>query len=300
MSDRNDAEVIAEIVSDHMRDGQVIELDERKVLLTIGQDGATKVVPMRDLLAPYDTRPRRREGIAYFEDLDSFVAHANRFKGSTSALFGSRGKTPQLVSVLDYHQAGEDTDGERARFGRHRGSYRFPLSAEWQAWHNPSLGKLGQQDFAEFLESRIVDVVDPKRAGDAIADLVSTLGVTLATPPRLLELSRGLQVRVNSKVAQQVTLASGEGQLLYAEEHADEKGAPLKIPTAFLIGIPVFEREDAYQLLVRLRYRVSQGAVTWALQVHDAERALVDAFEGSCKEAQEQTGLPLFFGLPEV
>lgn len=144
-------------------------------------------------------------------------------------------------------------------------------------------------------------MIDPKRAGEGLAELVRDQGLALASPSRLLELSKGLTVRVNSRVAAAVVLASGETQLSYATEHQDDKGLPLKVPTAFAIAIPVFERGDAFQFLVRLRYRVVQSSVTvtWILSVHNTERALAVAFEEACTTAKDQTDLPLFFGSPE-
>lgn len=296
---RTEADAVAEIVTSTNRHARVVDLAEKQVIVTIDERGTPKLVSTRELLAPYDTKPERRRGTAILEDLDSFVAHTNRFKGPTSALFASLGDgAPRLTAVLDYHQPGDDTFSG-ARFGQHRGLYKFPLSEEWRAWMAVAGKALTQQAFAEFLETRVIDVIDPKRAGESIADLAADLGISLTTPSRLLELSKGLQVRVNSKVAQAVSLSNGETQFSYATEHQDDKGAPLKIPNAFLIGIPVFDREDAYQLLVRLRYRVREGSVSWSLEPHNTSKALADAFEGACKEAQEQTILPLFFGSPE-
>ena len=296
MTSPTEADAVAAIVANRPR---TIQLTEREVVLVPSGHGAFQAVPSRKFLEAYDTKPDRRRGTAVLEDLDSFVAHTNRFKGPTSVLFASIADgSPRLTSVLDYHEPGDD-EIEGAKFGQHRGLYTFPLSEQWEAWTQVATAKLTQADFAEFLESRVLDVIDPKRAGEATSDLVADLGVSLTTASRLLELSRGLQVRVNSKVAQAVSLSNGETQFSYATEHQDEKGAPLKIPNAFLIGIPVFDREDAYQLLVRLRYRVREGSVSWSLEPHNTSKALADAFEGACKEAQEQTGLPLFYGRPE-
>lgn len=279
--------------------------EERRVYVTFDGKGDPHYQSARKLLAEYDTRPRHRQGTATFEDLESFIRHANRFKGESSALFASRSGAPTLTSVIDYHDAGpEPTDGDlegqgRARFGKHRGVYRFPLADEWRAWTGVK-ADLSQADFAAFLESRVLDIIDPKRAGDGLQDLLRDLGgLALASPSRILELSRGLAVRVNAKVATAVSLASGEAQFSYATEHQDAQGAPLKVPSAFAIVVPVFERGEAFQLLVRLRYRVSQGAVTWTIAVHNADKALAIAFEGACEEAQAKTELPLFFGTPE-
>lgn len=59
-------------------------------------------------------------------------------------------------------------------------------------------------------------------------------------------------------------------------------------------------RGHAYALLVRLRYRVQAGTVTFAAALHRADQAFRDAFEEACTIAQERTGIPLFHGSPEA
>ncbi len=299
---RTEADAVAEIAAARGRGPHVLSVAERQTIVTLDKDGRPTFTSARTLLQEYDARPRRRRGTASFADLPSFVAHANRFKGESSALFASSEDGPELISVLDYHDAGPSDPVDlsaRAQWGQHRGLYRFPLSEEWRAWTGLSARGLDQTAFAEFLETRIADVIDPKRAGEGLADLVQDQGLGLASPSRILELSKGLTVRVNSRVAAAVVLASGESQLSYATEHQDDKGQPLKVPTAFAIAIPVFERGDVFQFLVRLRYRVVQSSVTWILSVHNTERALAVAFEEACTTARDETGLPLFFGAPE-
>lgn len=112
--------------------------------------------------------------------------------------------------------------------------------------------------------------------------------------------ARGLAVTVDSKVTNAVNLATGEGQLSYAEEHRDAGGQSLKVPGALLIAVPVFRSGFAYQIPVRLRYRVKDGNVTWTLAMYRPERYFDDAFMGACERVREETALPLFVGSPEV
>lgn len=298
-----EAQAVAELVEAKPR---VLQLDEREVIVVPGPNGAAQVLSTRKLLEPYDEGPRRRNGIAHFSDLDSFVLHVERFKGSASALFADKnGGAPKLVSVLDYHRGGEDylkANGESAtaQWCKHRGVYQFPLSEEWEAWTTASKAPMTQAQFAEFLESRIVDIIDPKKAGESISLLVEQLGVTPVYPAAVLEVSRGLTIRQNSTVANHVTLATGETQLQYATEHSDEKGQPIKVPGAFLIGIPVFEEGDSFQALVRLRYRIVDRAVRWSIEVFGLDRLLDVAFRTACSDARDRTMLPLFYGTPEA
>lgn len=291
----------AEAVADIVRAvPSVITLSEKSVILLPSVDGPAKLVPSIDLLRAYDTRPRRRAGLARLDDLASFEAHVKRHRAPNSALFASK-DGPALLAVFDYNDPGPEAPGETtARFGQHRAEYRFPLSDEWKAWSARSLATLTQSAFAEFLEDRAVDVIEPKRASTSTSELCASLDLALASPARIMELSRGLAVRVNSKIAAAVNLASGEGQFTYATEHQDEQGASLKIPKGFLISLPVFEKDAPYQVLVRMRYRVKDGHVAWTLAPHDLPRILSHAFDLAAKNAAQSTGLPLFFGSPEA
>lgn len=285
--------------------GQIIMIEEEGGLrfpMLLARQG-TQLTAIKDQLAKYAIAPDRREGVAKFEDLASFIGHVNRFKDESSALFASSGPVaaagtvrgaPTLTAVLDYHHP---TAGDRGpRFGRHRSHYSFPLSDEWTAWLAKEGEAMTSSDFAAFLEERIVDVALP---GDKLDPIAARLGMTFAGPQRLLDVARGLTIRVNSVVRNAQVLASGEVQLQYTTEHQDGEGKPLNVPTGFLICIPVFRRDTPYEIAVRLRYRTSGGTISWFYDLHRAQASLDDALKLACDRAQKETALPLFFGSPE-
>ncbi|GAN83849.1 DUF2303 family protein (plasmid) [Novacetimonas hansenii] len=254
--------------------------------------------------------PERRKGTAVFTDVPSFCAHALRFQAVNSVIFANDDReNPSMMSVLDYHEAGPD-ERTGTHNCEHRGLYRFPLSDEWKAWQAfEKRGYVSITDFAEFIENRLLDVMEPISStpvdGEspldaAMRETVAKLGGNLADSHRLLELSRGLKVHENSRVAQAVNLSSGEGQMVFQTEHADEKGEPLKVPNLFLIAIPVFANDAAYRLLVRLRYRLRGGSVTWAVERYRADVAFDDAFAGVLLQASGTTQMPVMRGKPEI
>ncbi len=208
------------------------------------------------------------------------------------------GRAAVLVSVLDYHEGGPEGS---PRFGKHRGHYPFPVSDEWKAWtgSNGAAKAMSQEAFAEFIENRIVDIADPSTAGVGVSAMADGIGGTFAMPAKLLELSRGLQVNVGAAVKNAVNLGTGEAQINYVTTHADATGAALKVPTAFLIAIPVFVGGAPYQLAARLRYRVREGGITWFYELFRADAAFDHAVKEACTKAATDTGLPLFFGTPE-
>lgn len=255
-----------------------------------------KVISLKQYIDEYAKRPDRREGVAQLESLGSLIDHANRFKDVNSALFATT-VPPTLTTVFDYHEQGEPE--ATARFRKHRGVYRFPYSEEWETWNRVAEYSMSQEAFAELLEDRIDDIVDPSTPSDESKEFVKRLGLTLAGPAKLLTLSRGLSIKVDSKVSAYTNPSSGRGSITWEEEHSDEEGDALEIPGGFFLGIPVFKHGEMYSVPVRLRYRVRQKQVAWILKLHRIDAVFRDAFERACKDAQAKTELPLFFGAPE-
>lgn len=85
----------------------------------------------------------------------------------------------------------------------------------------------------------------------------------------------------------------------FSEQHQDEKGAPLKVPGAFLLGIQVFKGGALYQVPARLRYRVTNQVVSWSFALYRTDVLFQHAFTEACETAKAQTELPLFVGSPE-
>lgn len=294
-----EAAAVARIIEKH------VEPRLLDVKSTDGRSSSVLVLPtglqphaVEKFLEHLKKAPDRREGTAKLAELDSLIEHANRFKDSDSALWAEPSESaPKLTAVLDYHRHGADG---APRFGRHRGVYAFPLSDEWHAWVEKNAQQMQQSAFAEFLEDRIQDIADPEGAFANAKAFAEQLGISgFASPSRLLALSRGLSVHVDDRVTNKVDLSSGEATIHFETSHTDDEGAPLNVPRAFLIRLPVFRAGAAYQLAVRLRYRVSGGRVMWSYEIHGVKRALDDAFREACERAKEGTGLPLFFGQPE-
>ncbi len=115
------------------------------------------------------------------------------------------------------------------------------------------------------------------------------LDVKFASPARLMEVARGLEVRAGQAVKNKVNLATGETEFVFEEKHTDASGAPLKTPAAFHILIPIFQGGAPYSIPVRLRYRVNAGAIVWFYELHRADLFFDDAMN----DAIERTRRPV-------
>ncbi len=237
---------------------------------------------IKPFLDRYLPRPERREGTTTLTDPESFTAFVKRNASPDSVIYVDVAG-PSFVAVFDHDAAGPDGEST-ARWGRHRAAYAAEISDEWRAWTKRENGQLSQSDFAEHIEARALDLLDP---GDAevksqpAAELAERLALKLASPAEVIAASRGLRLRAEVNVGEAVTLESGEAELHFTEKHVGPDGQPLKVPTAFLVGIPVLKGAPRDVLLARVRYRRVQGAprVTWSVALHrpeDVMRAAVD------------------------
>lgn len=213
--------------------------DEQSCPVAVLPDGK-HLESLRPFLDEYImAAPRRREGTALLEDPKAFIDLVNRHKDPDSVLFAcARLTEPSVTAVLDYHKKDHSP-----RFGEHRAHYAFPHSDEWKAWFGRNKRDLNQKQFAEFIEDRLMDLADPEKAGERTREYVQALESTLSPRSKVAEVSRLLEINIEQEFVSAQKLHSGEGQLLFKERHTDVQGAPVQVPSAFLIEIPVFTRE---------------------------------------------------------
>lgn len=262
-------------------------------LLTRGATpGISSVAP---LLEAFRIHPKRKQGTAIIQTLESLVDLTNRHKTDHSAVFVNLDwKKPSMTTVIDYHEA---ANGGIADYCTHRLHYDFPLSEEWKIWLEKDGKFIEQEEFAYFLEDRIPDLASPSEID--IVNFQRDFSCTVAVPSQLVELSRKMHVNVESKVKVNHTLQSGERQLQWEESHVGADGKPITVPGMFILSIPPFFMGEKVRIPVRLRYRVSGGSVHWAYQIYRPDVIITDHLMHSVAEINEKTALPCFAGKPE-
>jgi len=303
------------------------ELHGHEVTPVLAPDGTTGtfvILPegkiIRSLQAELEAwrdRPARVRGTATLQDEQSFISHVQRFADTESVCFCTPDRVkPTFTAVYDYHEsaAKEREDGGALyrkppagpgasgtpRWLQHKATFAPRLADEWRAWMDRSGKPFTPVDFAEFLEERVVDVYNGLPS-EKTAALIEAIEARLASSTQLVGLARNFAVNVDTQVRQAQTLQSGEISIQYAEAHRDgETGQPIRVPNAFLIAIPVFFAGPTYQLLVRLRYRLVQGKLSWTYHVHRPELILDHALQEMAARIADQTDLPLLLGAPEA
>lgn len=227
--------------------------------------------------------PDKRHGTATHQALESFIAHAKRFKDAASAIWADAAQR-RLVSVLDYHPAGAES---KARWGKHRGLYQCPLSEAWIAWGGGRALELDQDAFAALLDSRDRELTSGE----------FPTGKEAPNPAALITLASNLEVYSTATAKRERDPNTGRVKISFTED----KGISGTVmpPAAFLICIPVFQDAEVQDLEVRLRVAVNEGHATFIVQIHAAGDVLREAFSSICARVQRETEAPLFVGAPE-
>ena len=299
--DASDAKVIADLALKsaneivHVTLDEPIEgLPEKIPLLVNKQTGA--LTSLRDLFERHRTRPERKTGTAKATTLESFIALTERHKTEDSVIFADADwKKPSLTAVIDYH---EDAHGGDAAHGKHRIHYSFPLSEEWSAWIGRDGKPMSQADFAEWIEDHITELATPTEA--EAEKCLAQFGFKTAAPNELQALSRGLQVRVETRVKSNVVLQTGEGVIAWEEDHKDNLGNKFVIPGLFILSIAPFFLGDPCRIPVRLRYRVRDGVTSWHFHIYRPDIFITEQVRRDLDLAASTLGLPAYQGTPEM
>ena len=182
--------------------------------------------------------PTRARAAVTLHEAASFVDYVLRYKQDGTVVFSDLA-TLTWVAVLDYHEP----EGGAPGWGAHRATFTCRPTPEWKAWHG-SNGKAharGQLEFAEFLEDRIPDLVQPDGA-------------------TLLEVVTGLEAKKDVNFRSSVRTDSGEQQLVYEETiNTTARKGTILIPTSITVQLRPFEGTSPRHIDARLRHRISDG-----------------------------------------
>ena len=224
--------------------------------------------------------PRRLRGAAQHQELESFIGHLNRFKDGGSVVWADP-VVVRLTAVLNYARADEP------RWGDHRSVYTCPLSREWRIWTAAADRSISQDDLAEFLEQNEADLVGP---GDD--DILKGY----PQPSYMLQFARFCRINTKSTYERATNPTTGDSVLIAKVE---QEQSSTKIPSAFLVGIPVFEAGALYRLEARLRLQLKDGRPWFSFALPLADAVKRDAFNEVRAKVAAETDLPVYAGAPE-
>lgn len=219
-------------------------------------------------------RPRRKTGTYYVRDAASLNTYLDKHELPETELWAEANRL-SVTAVVNGHAAAE------AGHGDHRVVMTLTHTPEWKAWIERDRKMLGQVDFAEHIEDRLNDIVDPPAAD--MLELVQTF-----TAKRALAFESGK------------SLSTGQVQLEYRETleaKAGHKGR-LEIPQRFTLLIAPFEGGSPVPMTARLRYRINEGDLRLGFFLDRPEEVIRDAFADVLSGIAENNPSPLFHGTP--
>jgi hypothetical protein len=214
----------------------------------------------------YLTGPSFRRAPPTSPTSTAFIEHANRFKSEASVVFANDSREkPSLTSCSTTIPPAP------------RAILRSASTAASSTFRSPTSGRRGTTTTAKrtrsawsaslssskiaLSTSSIPPTFPSPMRRPRISSTSSAASSKVASPIKLLELSRGLSINENSVISQNTKLQSGEGHITFSNEHIDTAtGLQVDIPSMFVITIPVFRNGACYRILARLRYRVSRAS----------------------------------------
>ena len=226
------------------------------------EGGDVKVI---DLAAEADrfefaNRPRRKSGVYKVHDADSFVAYLAKHADPDTEVWADA-VAAKITGVLDAHLALVSGGDVGPRHEAHRVEYSVLLTDAWKAWREHDGKLLDQSAFAEHIENRLVDIVEPLAAD-------------------MLELAQSFHATSDVTFKSSKRLNSGERQLQYREQIDATAGrdGQLAIPETFRIGLQPFEGADKFGITARFRYRIDNGHLRIGYKLERPEDVLRAAF----------------------
>lgn len=215
--------------------------------------------------------PLRIEATPKFTDFKSFLAYVNRFKLPATTAFYTRGSGAFSV-VFDYHAAG---DPPAPAWGSHSANYSPTMTPEWEAWLQKNNKPFTQEEFAQFIEDNLREIVDPPGAD-------------------MLQIASTFQATNNVAFSQATRLTDGRVQFSYVEEgNASAKGN-LQIPETFSLALAPFWGGPTYKISARLRWRIANQKLSMWYRLDRPHLVLDDAIKELALGFEEATGiLPL-------
>ncbi|MFE5591485.1 DUF2303 family protein [Streptomyces sp. NPDC056549] len=228
-----------------------------------------------DLTGPQHTgTPARKSGNTTVRDAFSFDAYFSKHADDDAEVYADADRLT-VTAVLDAHTA------TAARWSGHRLTLSLRKTKAWEQWISLDGKLLGQEQFAEFLEDHLPELLEPSAA-------------------TMLEIAQSIQAATKVDFQSGTRLATGERQFKYVENTTAKAGqrGDLTIPETFVVGLVPFEGSDGYRLTARLRYRIQDGQLRIGYKLERPDDILAKAFGDVVTAIGEQIEQPIMNGTP--
>lgn len=285
---KTEAAVVAQI-ADENAEAQRVAVATGEVYLVRGADGGLHIVDTDK----YAGTPRHTEASRVVTDAASFAGYVNRHRTAGTEVYAHT-NTASVVAVIDSH---EGTVGEPG-WQKHRLTLKLEHSKPWAAWAEMDGKWFDQEEFAEFLENRYSEVIEP-------------------TPARMIDIATSFEAKKGVDFKAGLRGDTGEVKLQYEETvkaKAGQKGE-LEIPKKIQLALRPYVGGPVYSIWANFRYRISANGLRLGFILERPENILDAAFadvvtdirdgraanEKESRPGHEGIGdVPLFYGKPQA
>lgn len=248
---------------------------DRVLHLAVPKGFAVQEVDLERLLP----NPRATKATATLTDCDSFLAYVKRHAAWRSAVWAKF--DPQTFS-LSFRAVFDEHDLGRPGWRAHQATYTPDLSTEWKTWTGANKHPKSQLEFAEFIERHETDIATQDG---------------YPTSLQMLALATEFEANSEKRLKTTVRLQGGGVRLDFVDDDDAATLAQMRVFERFQIGIPVFWAGPGYRIDARLKYRQTNGKVSFWYELIRPDRV----HEAAAKELIDRvrTGIdsqPLLMG----
>lgn len=219
--------------------------------------------------------PPRRKAAPAFDEVGSFIDYINKFKRGETRIFADKSKGV-FSAAIDYLEVAPATTGSRFE---HAAKLTLTLTEEAKRWLKLNGQVLSQIAFAEFLEDNhhFVHVPDGARMLEIALTLEATQGFSFKSAQRL---------------------QNGDQEIKWVEKTEGKAGkdGELEIPAGFTVVFPLYEGGEFIELEAKLRYRVKDAAVVFAVTYPDYEKKQRAYVQQIVEKIEKETGVAIWSG----
>ena len=218
--------------------------------------------------------PRRAEARRAVTDAASFVGYVNRHRTEATEVYAHTSSS-SVVAVLDSHRESALDHPGPAGWEAHKLTLALEHTKAWLAWAEHDLGTnprgwFDQQEFAEFIEDRALDVQEPDHA-------------------RLIEVATKFEATSKVEFGSAIRLDNGEVQFQYTETVGAKKGTKdaIEFPKELKLAIRPYIGGPIYFVFASFRYRISPDGLRLGYALQRPENILEAAFSDIVTEIRE-------------
>ncbi|WDH77885.1 DUF2303 family protein [Microbacterium esteraromaticum] len=281
MTTIEDTKTEAAVVANLQRqaDGEAHEpIHAGEIYLVPDGDGSLEIVDTDE----WADTPRRITANRVVTDAASFASYVNRHKTDGTEVFAHT-NSASIVAVIDSHE-GTNRDGG---WQKHRLTLSLEHSKPWLAWSRADGNWFDQDEFAEFLENRYSEVIDPD-------------------PARMIDIATTFEAKKGVDFKSGIRTDSGEVKLQFEETvkaKAGQKGE-LEIPKKIQLALRPYVGGPIYSIWANFRYRITASGLRLGFILERPENILDAAFADVVTDVvngrEDSDTLPGFQGIADT